>query len=92
MAKYVQVADLTFKLTIDLEKVPGGLSTIDKAIDAYVKEKGNKSRAEDWIGNQEPWQKDLRHNYLHFSAKLEFAHLPRFEDFQRHRKGLSWLS
>lgn len=39
-----------------------------------------------WRANREPWLKSLRHDYLHFSARMQPGHDPRIVKGQRQRE------
>jgi len=70
----------------DDEAVPDSLSTIQQRIEAYIARIGNGSNETDWQHNEE-WLRQLRHDYLHFSAKYAIGMKPRFGDSgQRKRK------
>lgn len=71
------------KLSLD-EKVPASLGAVKQRLEQYVKS-AKRSRAEDWHHN-ESWLKELRHDHLHFSARLSLAHAPRIESSIRTRK------
>ena len=60
------------------EAVPAELSDVQKRIDSYVAGT-SKSRVTDWQHN-EPWLRKLRHDYLHFSARMKTGHDPRIND------------
>ncbi|NNE62693.1 MAG: DUF2235 domain-containing protein [Gammaproteobacteria bacterium] len=67
------------------EGVSGFLSSVKQRLDAYVAQIGRKSKVDDWLNN-EAWLRQLRHDYLHFSAHLSIAHGPRIENYKRTRK------
>ena len=66
------------------------LELADEEIQAYVNQHQTKgarsSRPEDWHDNQRGWLRDLRHDYFHFSARLEIGNGPRYENGQRLRE------
>lgn len=68
-----------------VEKIPGHLSRVKQKLNEYVDRIERNSKAEDWFHN-EAWLRDLRHDYLHFSARLSIAHAPRFNNYKRTRK------
>ena len=61
----------------DDEKVPAELGKVQEKIDSYIASTSNSSAA-DWHHN-ESWLKDLRHDYLHFSARMKVGHGPRLD-------------
>jgi len=71
------------------EKPPPALELAQQEVQAYVGQHQGKgagsSRAEHWHDNDRPWLRDLRYGYCHFSAKLSFAHAPRYIGGQRRR-------
>ena len=86
MADHAVENGISLSSEVKAEKVPAALSTVDQEIRSYVQKQGNRSRAEDWLGDDKSWHRALRHDYLHFSARLEFAHNPRFKEYRRFRK------
>lgn len=66
------------------EAVPSKLSNVKSRLEQYA-QSVKSSIFKDWQHN-EPWLKQLRHDYLHFSARLSLAHGPRIENFKRIRK------
>ncbi|MCF6324613.1 MAG: DUF2235 domain-containing protein [Gammaproteobacteria bacterium] len=73
----------------DSEEILPELELAQQEIQAYVGQhqgKGSRSsQAEDWHDNDRSWLRDLRYGYFHFSAKLSFAHAPRYIGGQRRR-------
>jgi len=77
--------DVKDKLERD-EDIPEALSAIQQRIEAYIARIGNGSTETDWQHNEE-WLRQLRHDYLHFSAQYDTGMKPRFGDNgQRKRK------
>ena len=87
MVKKARNKQIVFKDKLDRdEAVPAELSTIQDDIQSYVDSKGSSSQASDWFGTtQYSWLSKLRHDYLHFSARMSLGHDPRFKDKQRTR-------
>lgn len=84
MADFAKKSGMLIKSKlVRIENVPSSLSTVQKKINQYI-ESTSKSKHEDWKHN-EPWLKQLRHDYLHFSARLSLAHSPRIKNFKRIR-------
>ena len=84
MASAARENGIVFRIDFDrVEEIPAALSAVQQKIDAYVASTSS-SKAEDWHHN-EPWLCDLRHAYLHFSAKHEFGLKPRFINGKRRR-------
>lgn len=65
-------------------EIPGDLSQVKQKIEQYIANT-KKSTPTDWQSN-EPWQKKLRHDYLHYSAKYKIGVVPRIEGGERIRK------
>jgi len=68
------------RLIANLERdqaIPDELATVKQEIDSYIT-KTARSSATHWLNNNAPWLKQLRHNYLHFSARIKTGHTPRF--------------
>lgn len=86
MAKYAKESGITLKgkLSRD-ESVPAKLKSVESNIHQYVGSCGTRSSSGDWDKN-DGWLKTLRHDHLHFSAYLSFAHGPRIEGGVRVRK------
>ena len=86
MARFGQESGvcLTDELDSD-EKIPSNLQNVQQKIDNYISKVGGNSKVEDWL-HSESWLRILRHDYLHFSARLSLAHAPRFRNYQRTRK------
>ena len=59
------------------------LLKLEKEIEDYVASKGNGSKPEDWIENKR--LKEIRHNHLHMSAKMNMGYFPRFKKGVRRR-------
>jgi len=59
------------------EDIPEALSTIQARIEAYIARIGSASAEMDWQQN-DVMLRQLRHDYLHFSAKYEIGLKPRF--------------
>ena len=85
MADKAKECGINFKSEIAEETVPGELKSVDGKIRQYVEVVGVQSKTGDWTHN-EPWLVKLRHEYLHFSARYEIGHGPRFSDYKRVRK------
>ncbi len=90
MARFASENAITIEdVFYDIEKIPANLREIKQKIDAYVAQKQDGgSKAEDWLERDDDWLKGLRHDYLHFSARLATGHQPRtdFWNGQRYRK------
>jgi hypothetical protein len=101
MAKYASEKEsgvaIKNKLYVD-EKIPAKLKSVENKIKSYIQQIGSNSKPDHWIGPEntncykdwqgnDKWLRDLRHDYLHFSAVfLSVAHAPRIEGGQRVRK------
>lgn len=85
MAEYAKECGINFKPKITKEAVPTMLKTVDGKIRQYIGSAGGQSKAGDWTRN-EPWLATLRHEHLHFSARYEIGHGPRFSGGKRVRK------
>ncbi len=84
MAKFARESGIDIKSKLEKkEKIPSPLKAVHEKIKAYINEI-EKSRMDDWYHN-EPWLCDLRHDYLHFSAKCEIGLHPRMRDGKRIR-------
>ena len=78
-----QNVKLTDKLD-DNESVPDELADIKKRIDHYIATT-QTSRAQHWHQNTQAWLRELRHKYLHFSARCVLGHTPRYYEGKRAR-------
>ena len=85
MADHVKESGISFKPKISKEAVPNTLTDVDGKIRQYIGKTGSQSKAADWLHN-DPWLMKLRHDHLHFSARYEIGHGPRFSDYKRVRK------
>jgi len=90
MAKYARDNNIIFKGDLDRdEKIPSELGTAQQEIQQYVAGHDSKgsfsSKASHWHGNSISWLPRVRHDYFHFSARLEFGNGPRFIDGKRQR-------
>ncbi len=84
MAGYARESGIDIMVEMEQkEKIPSKLKTVHNKIKAYIDEMG-KSKMSDWHHN-EPWLCELRHEYLHFSAKCETGLYPRIRDGKRFR-------
>ncbi len=59
------------------------LIELEAEIEDYVGSKGNSSKPEDWIENEN--LKKIRHDHLHMSAKVKMGYYPRFKKGDRRR-------
>ena len=79
MARHARDKGLVLKGSFEKdEAVPAELSEVQNHIEKYVAST-SKSRLTDWQHN-EPWLRTLRHDYLHFSARMKTGHDPRIND------------
>jgi hypothetical protein len=85
MAEHAKESGINFWPKIADEAVLGELTAVDGRIRQYIGKVGSQSKAEDWAHN-EPWMVKLRHEHLHFSARLNIGHDPRFNGGKRVRK------
>lgn len=84
VARYARGKGIEFEERFDDdEKIPAELDEVRKRIDHYIAT-ASQSKASDWRHN-ESWLRDLRHKYLHFSARMEVGHDPRFNNGKRIR-------
>jgi hypothetical protein len=84
MAKFAREEKIVLNPRLDKDEVvPEELSTVKQEIERYVDSTSHSSAA-DWHHN-EPWLRKLRHEYFHFSARLEIGNGPRFIDGKRQR-------
>ena len=91
MAKFARENNIAIKRKLEKnEDIPIELSTAQQAIHEYVdKHKGKgayTSKSDDWQDKKLTWLPALRHNYFHFSARLEIGNGPRFKDGKRTRQ------
>lgn len=84
MADNAKECGISFRPKISCEAVPGTLKDVESKMRQYAAKAGNSSTSEDWARN-EPWLVKLRHDHLHFSARLEFGHGPRISGGKRVR-------
>ncbi len=68
----------------DDESIPEELSQVKQRIDQYIATTNN-SEAKHWHHNNEAWLRELRHDYLHFSARYTLGHTPRYYEGKRAR-------
>jgi len=71
--------DVRDKLERD-EDIPEALSTMQERIEAYIARVGTASREADWQHN-DSLLRQLRHDYLHFSATYSLGMKPRFSAY-----------
>ena len=87
MARYARGKGIEFKGKFDkAEEIPAELHAVRDQLDSYIAST-TQSKASDWHDNDRPWLRKLRHDYLHFSARIEVGHDPRFRNGQRERYG-----
>lgn len=87
MAEAMEKEQFKFKPNLKSKyKVSGNLSSIDQRIRNYVSTIGNHSKAEDWFTKQDGQLKTLRHKHLHYSARIDTGHWPRFKNQKRYRQ------
>ena len=88
MAKSAHEKGIKFKSRLKRdESVPAELSSVQGKIQAYISKQGNyTSQNSDWLENREELMRKLRHDYLHFSARMAPGHDPRIENGKRVRK------
>ncbi|MDZ4262692.1 MAG: DUF2235 domain-containing protein [Pseudomonadota bacterium] len=87
MARAAREKGIVFndKLFNKKEVIPEALDGVKERIDNYIASaKGRESRADHWHHNEE-WLRQLRHDYLHFSAQIEFGLGPRISKGKRQR-------
>lgn len=86
MTKETRQQGIVFTEKFDLnETVPDELSDIKERLESHASGP-SKTDFEIWKNNREGWLTRLRHDYLHFSARMTPGHDPRIEDKQRKRK------
>ena len=93
MAKTARENGMVFKVELDDEKVLSNttLSKMEKHIESYIANT-TQSKADDWDKKMETDEelrtllRELRHDYLHFSARLKLGHDPRIEGGKRLRE------
>lgn len=86
MARFARESGVSIKEKLEnSEQIPGSLLDVHEKLNKYIDKIGKSSKTADW-GHNEGWLRDLRHDYLHFSAHLSIAHAPRFRNYQRIRK------
>ncbi len=84
MARYARGNGIVLKDKLEREEeIPDALGDIQQRIEGYIA-KTSQSKADDWHGNDRQLR-DLRHDYLHFSARRQIGHDPRFYKGKRHR-------
>ena len=84
MAGYARESGIDIMVEMEQkEKIPNQLKNVHENIKSYIVEVDN-SKMSDWHHN-EPWLCELRHDYLHFSAKCEMGLHPRIHDGERIR-------
>ncbi len=66
-----------------VERIPPELAGAASLIEAYAG--GGNSKAEDWFGKTDAWLQELRYKYLHYSARYEVGHHPRWIKGRRAR-------
>ena len=87
MARQARAKGMVFKDDLDRdEKITDPfLIDVKQSLEGHAAG-ASKSDAGYWIDNHEPWLKELRHKYLHFSARMQVGHDPRFaQDGRRQR-------
>ena len=86
MAKAAREQGIRFKPSLDKdEEIPPELDHVRKEIERYIATT-ETSRPEDWHDNHRSWLRQLRHDHLHFSARMEVGYDPRInEQGQRKR-------
>lgn len=90
MAKYARLSEVSIDTKLEqIENIPSQLQSVKQEVEAYVSSHEGKgafsSKPEDWHDNGRSWLRDLRHDYFHFSARLEIGNGPRFIDHKRGR-------
>ncbi|MBL1259852.1 MAG: DUF2235 domain-containing protein [Thiotrichaceae bacterium] len=90
MARFARDSGLTFDSRFEgNENIPPALELADEEIQAYVGQHQARgaysSQPADWHDNQRSWLRTLRHDYFHFSARLEIGNGPRYENGKRLR-------
>jgi len=84
MAGYARESGVDVRNTLERdEDIPNELNRTYDNIRKYINGIEN-SKMSDWHHN-EPWLCELRHDYLHFSAKCEMGLYPRIRDGERIR-------
>ena len=58
---------------------------LEKNIEHYIQAKGNNSKPDDWLDSPFVDIKNIRHDHLHMSAKVEIGYHPRIRDGKRQR-------
>ena len=72
----------------DYEKIPDSEPSLNKVqmeLESHATG-ASKTDPDTWRENMEVWIKNLRHDYLHFSARMQPGHDPRFENGRRERE------
>lgn len=89
MAKEMQGQGFTFrKVMANDEKIPDTepeLQKVQPKLESHATG-ASKTDPDRWRANREPWLKTLRHDYLHFSARMQPGHDPRIEKGRRQRE------
>lgn len=89
MAKEMRGQGFTFNNDMSREeKVPKTeplLNDVKQKLESHASG-ASKTDPDHWRANREPWLKSLRHDYLHFSARMQPGHDPRFEKGRRQRE------
>ncbi|MBI1425476.1 MAG: hypothetical protein GC149_18730 [Gammaproteobacteria bacterium] len=90
MLNFAKDSKLKFTSKIDRDQtVPSVLGNVKSEIINYVnqhKAQGSySSKPQDWHDNNRQWLCDLRHDYFHFSARIEIGNGPRFVNGRRQR-------
>ncbi len=85
MAGYARENKVPLKSRLERDQdIPETLMAAKQEIEQYIA-RTPVSRAEHWLKNNAPWLKQLRHDYLHFSARIKTGHSPRFINGKRGR-------
>lgn len=85
MAKAMIGQGMEFKADLEeKEVVPQELHDVQQMLETHCTGP-SKTDADYWRNNHAPWLKQLRHEYLHFSARLKTGHEPRFKGGRRRR-------
>ena len=91
MVKKARVKKIVFEGKFDDDEfVPRELDMVNQEIQDYVAKHEGKgaftSKPRDWHDvKRTPWLRELRHDYCHFSARMETGHDPRIKNNQRKR-------
>lgn len=86
MAKAARERGVSFKPSLDKdEEIPPDLDHVRAEIDRYIATT-EQSRPEDWHDNSRSWLRQLRHDYLHFSARMEVGYDPRINEQGRRKR------